>query len=910
MLIHVRLNLNNDLPPAFKSYRVHSGRVTFVVLEEFEVDLSIGDEDPTSQFFFVDLRLLFSNPEIPLGQLRAQLEGFVNHTLATTGLTGCYQVLHEIALSHKLNLLRRQAVELNRTYYANTLRVEFVHRVLTVQYWRERPGKKSWFEVAVRNGSDSPGQSNKSSHLEMKWVRNGQEIKSHHLGDHIATTLDLELILKRIIACHISFILGRTHDKLTSTTSMGQISRSFGIVESLCEPCDCLLEMPCRSAGTASVIMDPVNGNIILSPKTSSSVACTRTLNALHDPAEEACATLQKWLAVEVRADVDLHASAAGYNIAKPPEYLRIAVRKNTHPTPLELSFLTKSSWKQSGWHIVCAIGVSRETWWVAKIGPDRPGSRDKILVLESLPILNRNEHVQGQSAAFFADLDRLSVTMISCISLCSALRKLKVGCQLSKSQPESFSDLPVLSLDIRSLVTAYDASTKLPSSKESLFSSGLVSLSIFGGQARAENDLEVVYLVRGMFNKRVLKQELLSLSQSQDLRIDPSGAFALLLRAPLDSATILEQIVSRVLRLQRLNDLVSVLHHHELKPKTLTPSQVSFEYAASPAPLQAVIAFVQPDRVALSLAPRTANPHVRIYKLLERLLNSGMANGTTSFHRFVRALFLTLPLLQSFDALENKDVWCNRVRILVDDADMYSIHYPKVRCTFRVRFDSSQEAWEIKQMMQTSPTGPSAESTKLAEILRSYFSQSDTGWNGDRSAIVADAASVDAAVKQLDVIMSKFEEEAASMQADAMQVDDEKHSEPESKQPHKAISQSKQPTNSIRAPAKPPPPPMANGRSAPAHPHLPQPKTNVGLGSSNQARPAQPFGGAPKPAASAMILAQAQAQMQQLRNSQQSQHTQHSQQSQRPPHLQPQGGGTRPQNGPRDSKTDVVVID
>ncbi|KAK5675939.1 mediator complex subunit, partial [Elasticomyces elasticus] len=74
-IISVRLALHDQVPRAFQTYRVHDGRVTFSVPGEFELDLSVGEENPNSQFFFVDIRFMFSpSSSIPKGRVLNELD--------------------------------------------------------------------------------------------------------------------------------------------------------------------------------------------------------------------------------------------------------------------------------------------------------------------------------------------------------------------------------------------------------------------------------------------------------------------------------------------------------------------------------------------------------------------------------------------------------------------------------------------------------------------------------------------------------------------------------------------------------------------------------------------------------------------------------------------------------------------
>ena len=107
----MRLNLQeyDNIPPPFRDYTIKSGRVTFNVPGEFEIDLTIADEDPEKQFWFIDFRFLFSPSVLELpSHLRFYIESKVNAVLLADGLPGCYKLLHEIVLTHKISEFKRQ----------------------------------------------------------------------------------------------------------------------------------------------------------------------------------------------------------------------------------------------------------------------------------------------------------------------------------------------------------------------------------------------------------------------------------------------------------------------------------------------------------------------------------------------------------------------------------------------------------------------------------------------------------------------------------------------------------------------------------------------------------------------------------------------------------------------------------
>ncbi|CAG8588413.1 1152_t:CDS:10 [Paraglomus brasilianum] len=59
--IQVRLMTEEVVPPAMKRYRVHDGRVTFVVPDEFQVSLTLGSPEKDSHWHIVDVKIFVQN---------------------------------------------------------------------------------------------------------------------------------------------------------------------------------------------------------------------------------------------------------------------------------------------------------------------------------------------------------------------------------------------------------------------------------------------------------------------------------------------------------------------------------------------------------------------------------------------------------------------------------------------------------------------------------------------------------------------------------------------------------------------------------------------------------------------------------------------------------------------------------
>jgi len=147
------------------------------VPEEFQVDMSIADESPSSQLYLIDFRLIFT-PTLdikPMQRLQNEVEARGNELLRTEGLTGIYKFLHDFVLTHKIAILRRQATAMVQGKWADVMLVTMMKRTLVLQYWVGRPGPKSWVEVGISRGNKN---SNKPSTLALRWMKDAKEMKN------------------------------------------------------------------------------------------------------------------------------------------------------------------------------------------------------------------------------------------------------------------------------------------------------------------------------------------------------------------------------------------------------------------------------------------------------------------------------------------------------------------------------------------------------------------------------------------------------------------------------------------------------------------------------------------------------------------------------------------------------------
>lgn len=296
-LLTIRLTTQETVPAQLANWTVKSGRVTFYVRDEFELDLSIADEDPSSQFYFIDLRFSFLPGARTLaeGHLRSYVEGRANDVLRREGLLACFEFLHEFVLEHKLTILRDQARDMVLGRWSSDTILCRSSRGVVVQYWAHRPGKKNWIEVAVNSGrlkrAEYSGQPI-VSYLSLRWHRHGAEVQNH--GIEIDTgNLSFEKLLKEVIARHTNYIFKETKRKLKASKVHTDARLTVKHRAHAFEPRECSLKVQISSKKTLIVQQDWISGRFMLSPPSFFSSQCEAQINSQREPATESALALE-----------------------------------------------------------------------------------------------------------------------------------------------------------------------------------------------------------------------------------------------------------------------------------------------------------------------------------------------------------------------------------------------------------------------------------------------------------------------------------------------------------------------------------------------------------------------------------------------------------------------------------------
>lgn len=358
-LLSLRFALH-EIPPAhFRTYTIASGRATFTVEHEFEVDMSIGNEDPHSQLYLIDFRLLFEpSSKTPFPEaLRAEIELRGNAVLKIKGLEGIHDFLHDFVLTHKIGILLRQCQEMLAGRWTENLRVQQIKRTLVVQYWTTRAGEgKSWIEVGVKRGA-----AGKPSRLGVRWMREGKEVKDQEVPLDIAV-LSAEQLLKTVIAMHTSHILTSIRDKLLPLPMFPQSSLVLNT-----HPTDSFnssLKLRLTPSRSIKVLIEPITGRFALQRPTAMSMQAAAGMNG--DPAL-VNDLLVRLKFVVMQEEIESRARSMGWEILKMVNVRREELKHFFPSTTRYMTFMRRKGWKKE-WVITVILGDTGESFFVSKM--------------------------------------------------------------------------------------------------------------------------------------------------------------------------------------------------------------------------------------------------------------------------------------------------------------------------------------------------------------------------------------------------------------------------------------------------------------------------------------------------------------------------------------------------------------
>jgi mediator of RNA polymerase II transcription subunit 14 len=754
-IISARLILQDQVPHALRQYRVHDGRVTFTVAGEFELDLSVAQEVKTSQFFFVDIRFLFTpSSPIPKGRILNELEVEVNRILFNDGLLACFNFLHGLVLTNKINTLFRQAQELARGLWSDLLRIELLHRTLVVQYWPSRAGPKSWIEIGVRRSS--PDSSIKVPHLNLRWMRDGQQANSVDVKFD-TDVLSMERILRSVIALHTSHVLSSAYTTLRKHLLFANHVLSLKGQLSSSEPSDCYLDLQLTTTRHLRVSIEPQSGTITLSG-TPSVVERLEGDRAPTKPAvEELLTRIARLRCATAVEEIESGTKALGLESVN-HRAVGLDIRKLFPPNTVRSAFFTHQTWDRR-WIAAATSSMDGDQWWLVQLRPEArrtalpygvtDGTSSPALahaVSSTLMGTGRRfdytacaELVYGLTGMLAIYANARCLTDLPGVRFQPTLEKLELGSDLQ---------VPDLYIDYKRSTLPKAFQIPLPAShlQKNSFLGSTICLS-FQGVDRKSNS--AILVASGTLQRRIKSLHLLVSQVDPDIIVqDKGGGFALRLVVPAGQSAV----VGLFERLQRLDCVIYILQkliQKGMEPCSMSLSQFTFLYGpekklratfgidvSGPSPstsinIPQIISQATPIfRLGLKLSFDSPSPHRRIQESLGVVLNHRFAE--VGIDPILALMADTFPLLCSLDQMVTKPVQPETalVHVIVRSPTVFQIHYPKLRYRFRLsaHLRQGRTEWLLEDANRPPPVEPSQVSAVVRENV--YNAKGD-GWQG-----------------------------------------------------------------------------------------------------------------------------------------------------------------------------------
>ncbi|KAI5272687.1 MED14-domain-containing protein [Aureobasidium subglaciale] len=765
-VLSVRLNLHEQLPSHFCNYSIANGRATFVVPDEFELDLAVTDEDTTSPFYFIDIRFLFSDaPPLPDGYARQSLEGKVNQILQLEGLSAAYEFLHGFVLTHKISLLRRQAFELSRTRWTERLHVEPIHRSLVVQYWTGQPGGKSWIEVGIVKGSN--GQSSERAHtparLNIRWFRAGKEVFDARF-DIDATNPSMEQILNQVTAAHMTLRLATVRDQIVAISPPNS-ALAINLNASSTDPNACALSTKLGQHGSETTLrIIPVNGNISISPVSSASIDVERRLNA--DPSIDAAQIVSYLNCKLVQDQIARQAVQAGWLLM--PTDKQADINKIFQEQIVRRTTFTRHGWG-GDWAICLTISLQGVKWWIVHLTSTSPTSRI-ITTTETLSIPSTTKLFDRQTLML---IESRAVAQVSLSNISSQLRAQKISHEIrhvaaSASAQANTSSSPLSSSTTTAVIGMKFEDVMQPSSPAERktwtpWCGSTMVLTHHGVDETAKDAVKVIHVLKTTLTPQTAETLSPLINKPvQDISFSPNGILALALHTHF-GVDLLQLIKTKLHAVERLASCLSALKSRNFAVEKATMQGLVFVYSASSAPLtlKAGIAFT--DQGIYLRFPETHDnetPHRRILPLLQKLLEAPVAckslrEETRRFEKLLHLLHATTPLFSAFTTIENKDMSGQKCKAFSRSLVQHRLVYykPCHAMTLEIEFrrKDGKDFWSVTLVRNT----PDDDKEKTLDLLGKAWQGKDLpGVKGFRSGIIADVEVIGDVLLSIDQVV------------------------------------------------------------------------------------------------------------------------------------------------------------
>lgn len=770
-----RLNIDEELPFHFSNFSIANGRATFLVPHEFEVDLSVADEDPSSPFYFIDVRFLFHpTPNLSDEGLRGALEERINFEMSTTGPEGCYELLHNFVLTHKINTLRNQANTLLKEKWFDCLSIELRKRVLIIQYWSGLPGPKSWLEIGVSTGKATSTRLRPATpQIDVRWFRRSREVDDSVFIDW--QDISAETVLATITARHISRTLTNIRDRMLALADeTSKLTVVLNTSVSIPDDCSLSLSLPgLRSPLTVRVA--GVTGRWSLGPASSFTARTERMLNA--GPNADPVSALTQLLCSLVQDRVSIASDLAGWKtvpkqalVPLPPASVTRLFGSGVISRSI---FRCSAGWGES-WALIATFGLAGEKWWATRLESHRniDGSQDptRWVVAEARPISAKVFDSGSVSRAQLLRVEKLAAADIALAILTKELREQTIRYKVEKSTSLA---APSATARAEAAFTAvvFDAAALAKSTANSSlrhFKADAVRLTHTGvsmpeppnGElAEMKHCLRLTAKPGSLTN---LQAYLKLRNQHADIAMNMSGALTLQLRTPFGQP-YMKHITSKLEACARLNEYLTVLNLSKLEVLSLSLEKFAFSYSDSPQ-LAASLKFAgsQGSSLATLRLDPTDNPQHRGRVHLQYVFNTICdKDPRRAFVTMIRILKTTLPAYQAFDKIEAmQPMGSAGMHVLNPLAFALEYRAPLPSCKFQLHLNNRGNLlrWNVSTPLFEDDGLGMPDSLRFA-LLRLCQDHGD-GWFGDgRRALVVESHAIFDVLIKVDETVREFVE-------------------------------------------------------------------------------------------------------------------------------------------------------
>jgi mediator of RNA polymerase II transcription subunit 14 len=668
-LLCTRLTLQEELPPQLQKYRIHDGRVTFYVKDEFELDVSVLSDNFESQFCMADFRYLFSPAAtFPAGRTFDDLAFAANDVLGKTGLLGCYEFLHEFTLTYKVNVLFKQALELLRGQWSDNLRVEMIHRTLVVQYWTNRYEKKSWIEIGIKGGNPKRKagqlQALRDVSIGVRWFHAGKQVEDADIELDLHK-LSLETLLRKVIAQHTNRLFDTVYDSLTTVPLYEKGDLRLDQSASATDPSNCSIELELAKERTLKVAIQTVTGAIVMTPTSGLCSQVEADLNRSRSMVEELPRRLSYLRVKTAEDELVLQAEATGWIILR-SFVPGVADKAKWFSPPVHRTMFMKCPHWEAGHMLAATHSPQGDEWWL--LTQDQAGWTSQLLRIESR---HKERHL---THAYMRSLQNYCSGVIVLQQNVRRLNTMSIKCAMGNVPPiGTNSKLPHITLDFQpakldsilkpewlSTDWEYNQLTLSVNDKpnDDSYIRKVVTINYLGQSLDAGALLEVVGSARHSHVDENMLSYLRQTINSSSITFRPEEeSFSIMITATIGKPAI-EELLRRLLHLETIFACVKAVQDSpSVRITSLSLDGIAICYRSEAATnLGIAIRFATPSEPhSIEFTPKGQNPHELIRQPLLKMLSQPRQTYSTSLVSILPLLSSTYTLLTLFRDLQSE---------------------------------------------------------------------------------------------------------------------------------------------------------------------------------------------------------------------------------------------------------------